>query len=156
MGCAGRNRPKPIVPTVSKGSCADPARDGVVTEKPSITRADYDLNGVGVLEAAAADKNACDEKNNCYWNLFRKAHVQGTNGQSCWRYIGTIEGEAMRPQNTTGEDRYLDVRGWWRLSSPERMVLSEYRFRDGVYELADSMLCKAMDGEVLQCTASVR
>src|SRR5437899_639122 len=74
--------------SVELGTCADPARDGVVSEHPKIERADRDLDGDGVAEIVTVDRARCTAEHNCYWNVFVKS-------DSCARYVGTFAATAL-------------------------------------------------------------
>jgi hypothetical protein len=144
-------RPSPA-PSVQVGSCASPARDGVLGPHPRLDRADRDLNGDGVAEAIVVDRALCTAEGNCYWNVFV---VPPTGSSDCARYVGTFEGGALEPLATTGDDNMADVRGYWNLHGG-RLLLQSYRFLRGGYRIVDALLCKRAHDDTLECADSER
>jgi hypothetical protein len=72
-GCPSRRTQAPKVmptPSVQVGSCGEPGRDGVMSAKPKIDRADRDLDGDGRNESIVVDRALCTAEGNCYWNVF--------------------------------------------------------------------------------------
>jgi hypothetical protein len=146
FGCGGRPKPKPARPaTVGVGQCADPSRDGVLSDKPSLDRADRDLDGDGRLEAIVADTTMCSGAGNCRWNIFAKE-------QGCWRYLGTVAASGLELLSDAGEGGYRPVVGWWRFSG-RRSLRQEYRYRHGGYRLVDTLICREQDDDRLLCAS---
>jgi hypothetical protein len=149
-GCIGRKVVRPDPSTVQLGACADPSRDGVLSRRPQLSRADKDLDGDRTNETVVADRNLCTREGNCYWNVFSS----GRNG--CERYVGTIEAAVIDRLAPRGEDGYRDLRGWWRLTDDRRVLLQEYRFRQGGYRLVDALLCRELEDDRLLCASDER
>lgn len=138
------------VPTVQVGACAEPDRDGVVSPRPDLKHADRDLDGDGSPEAITADRTMCTAEGNCYWNVFVRAAGQ------CPRYAGTLAGSRLEPLATRGDDHFLDVRGYWSLTSGGRFLVEEYRFVRGGYQSQGALLCRREDDDRLQCSEDPR
>jgi hypothetical protein len=150
-GSRAATSPPPLVPTATRepGACADPARDGVLGTAPRLERADRDLDGDGALEVVTVDRGKCSG-GNCYWNVF----VADPGAAGCTRYAGTLAGAALEVLERRGERRFADVRAWWRLGGErggERVLLQEYRFRLGAYQLVDALLCRRQGDDRLAC-----
>ena len=146
-GCT-RRLPDTTVPppsTVGVGECADPERDGVVSESPSLVRADRDLNGSGEDEIVVADRALCNRAGNCHWNVFAGAQA------GCLRYVGTIGAAAIERLDSRGEDGFYDLRGWWQLAAEGRMLMQEYSFRHGGYRVVEAMPCATEVGGRVLC-----
>ncbi len=139
------------VPTVQVGACAEPDRDGVVSGRPDLERADRDLDGDGRPEAIAADRAMCTPEGNCYWNVF--VHPAAAD---CPRYAGTLAGSRLEPLATRGDAHYLDVRTYWTLTSGGRFLVEEYRFVRGGYLPQGALLCRREDDDRLQCSEDPR
>jgi hypothetical protein len=139
-----RPRPLPISPTVRTGECADSDRDGVLGERPALTHADRDLDGDGKDEVVLADRGLCTPEGNCHWNVF---HDQA----GCLRYVGTISAARVQRLPRRGEDGFADVRAIWYLTSENRLLLQEYRFRRGGYRIADVLLCRESGDDSVLC-----
>jgi hypothetical protein len=146
----GRGAVKPDPSTVQLGACADPQRDGVVSARPRLSRADKDLDGDRRAETVIADRRLCTPEGNCYWNVF------SASDGSCQRYVGTIEAAAIDRLRERGEDGYHDLRGWWRLSGGGRLLLQEYRFHQGGYRVVEALLCREQEDDRLLCAAEER
>ena len=148
-GCGGaprvEHRPGQAPPaTVAIGDCADPARDGVIGARPRLERRDRDLDGDGTPEQITVDLTQCDRDGNCSWNVFA-GQAQG----GCRRYLGTLEGSGVERLRDSGEDRFHDLRAWWRLGGP-RLLLQHYRFGAGGYRLVEALVCsREQDNRVL-------
>lgn len=143
-------RPMPT-PSVQVGACATPGRDGVMSAKPRLDRADRDLDGNGTREPIVVDRALCTAEGNCYWNVFvtpPTAPVGG--GPDCARFAGTFEGGALEPLTTRGDDNMADVRGYWNLHGG-RLLLQSYRFVRGGYRLVEALLCKRAADDKLDC-----
>lgn len=147
----GRRVTKPAPATVELGGCGDPTRDGVVSARPRLDRADKDLDGDGVAEMVTTDRALCTEHGNCYWNVFTARAEQG-----CHRYLGTIAAAAIDRLGEKGEDGFVDVRGWWRLSGDGRLLLQQYRFQQGGYRVVDALLCREQEDDRLHCASEQR
>jgi hypothetical protein len=133
-------------PSIQVGACGEPGRDGVMSAKPSIKRADRDLDGDGVAEILVVDRALCTPEGNCYWNVFRPP-----SGGSCTRYAGTFAAAALEPLATTGEDNMVDVRGYWNLHGG-RLSLESYRFVRGGYQRVEALICRRSSGDdKLEC-----
>jgi len=146
-GCPSRRTTSPRViptPSVQVGSCAEPGRDGVMSAKPKIDRADRDLDGDGKNESIVVDRALCTTENNCYWNVFRTAPGE------CARYAGTFKAAALEPLATKGEDNMTDVRGYWNLHGG-RLSLDTYRFVRGGYLLVEAVQCRRASDDRLEC-----
>jgi hypothetical protein len=158
IGCT-RTKPAPTtmrVPmaTVQPGSCAEPERDGVMSEKPRVDHADRDLDGDGQVEIIVVDRAKCSEDGNCYWNVFRRSRDAAQEG-ACARYAGTFAGSALETLVSRGEDNMSDVRAYWKQSG-NRMLLQSYRFvRDG-YRIEDVLQCKRAPDDRLDCADTNR
>lgn len=138
--------PARVAPTssVQLGACADPARDGVISDHPRIEHADRDLDGDGRAEIVVVDRNKCTGDGNCFWNVFAE------HPGECARYLGTFAGAALEPLATKGDDNMSDVRAYWRQSGG-RMLLESYRFARGGYQPADVILCRQAADDRLEC-----
>jgi hypothetical protein len=137
-------------PTVQVGSCADPTRDGVVGAAPKLERADRDLDGDGTAEAIAVDRRLCTPEGNCYWNVFVAPRAGAVEPGACARYAGTLEAAALEPLGSRGEDRMIDVRGYWNLHGG-RLLLQSYRFARGGYRIVDAVQCRREPDDRLEC-----
>ncbi|HTJ43455.1 MAG TPA: hypothetical protein VL463_15230 [Kofleriaceae bacterium] len=157
-GCGAKARSTPTtprsasmpVPTVQVGSCSDPDRDGVVSPRPDLKHADRDLDGDGQNETISADRAMCTAEGNCYWNVF--VHPAG----QCPRFAGTLAGARLEPLATRGDQHFLDVRGYWTLTSGNRFLVEEYRFVRGGYQSQGALLCRREDDDRLQCSEDPR
>jgi hypothetical protein len=130
--------------SVRVGDCADPARDGVISEPPRLEHDDHDLDGDAVKEVVTVDRRLCTPEGNCYWNLFA-----GRAEGGCHRYLGTIEAGWFQRLRDRGEDGYHDLRAWWRFSA-DRSLVQQYRFRAGGYQVVDALICRRVpDGQTL-------
>ena len=138
-------------PTVQVGACAEPGRDGVMSERPKIERADRDLDGDGTPEPIVVDRALCTSEHNCYWNVF----VGPRAGSTCARYAGTFKAAALEPLATKGEDNMIDVRGYWNLHGG-RLSLETYRFLRGGYLLVEAVQCRRAGDDRLECMDSPR
>jgi hypothetical protein len=137
--------------TVQPGACGEPGRDGVMSERPELDRADRDLDGDGLPEILVVDRAMCSALGNCYWNVFRTPRVPG----ECARFAGTFAGAALEPLETRGEDGMVDVRAYWNQDGG-RMLLQSYRYvRDG-YRIDDVLQCKRQADDRLDCTDTDR
>lgn len=132
--------------SVAVGECADPSRDGVLSESPNAVRADRDLGGDPGLEQVIADRKMCDEVGNCHWNIF----VAPRGSDECVRYAGTLAAATLEPLSTAGQHGMLDVRAYWKLASG-RTLVQDYRFSRGGYRVADALLCRTADDDRLEC-----
>ncbi len=137
-------RPLPVQGDVRVGDCADPAKEGVVGEAPSLDRADRDLNDDGNDEVVVAARGMCTKEGNCHWNLYR------TEGE-CHRYLGTVSASGIQRIPPRGEDGFYGLRGFWRLTGDGRVLLQEYRFRRGGYRLVEAVLCRQADDDRILC-----
>ncbi len=151
--CGGRARTPaptttPVAPTanVGVGDCGDPGRNGVVSAKPSIKRADLDLNNDGDKEPVVADRALCSKDNNCHWNIFVKDPATG-----CHRYAGTVAGAGLERATERGDDGFADLRGWWDFGASGRLLLQHYRYRSGAYRIIEAMICRRQEGDRLLC-----
>lgn len=138
-------RPLPVHPTVRAGECADPQRDGVLADRPTLARADRDLDGDGKDEVVIADRNICTSEGNCHWNVFH-------DDAGCLRYVGTISAARVQRLPRRGEHGFADVRAIWYLASENRLLLQEYRFRRGGYRIAEVVLCRQSGDDSVLCT----
>jgi hypothetical protein len=129
--------------SVELGTCADPTRDGVVSEHPHIERADRDLDGDGVAEIVTVDRARCTGDRNCYWNVFVKS-------DACARYVGTFAAAALETLASKGDGGASDVRAYWNQSG-DRVLLQTYRFVRGGYQLVDVLQCKRAADDRLEC-----
>jgi hypothetical protein len=141
---SARPRPLPVTPTVRTGECADPDRDGVLGERPTLTHADRDLDGDGEDEIVISDRALCTPEGNCHWNVF---HDQA----GCLRYVGTLSAARVQRLPRRGEDGFADVRAIWYLTGENRLLLQEYRFRRGGYRVADVLLCRESGDDSVLC-----
>ena len=151
LGCGGSRartpagpRPLPVHPTVRAGECAEPERDGVLADRPALSRADRDLDGDGTDEVVIADRNICTPEGNCHWNVFH-------NDAGCLRYVGTISAARVQRLPRRGEQGFADVRAIWYLTSENRLLLQEYRFRRGGYRIAEVVLCRQSGDDSVLC-----
>ncbi len=152
--CGGATRPEvravPVpVPTVAMGDCGKPGADGVMSAHPDVIHADRDLDGDGVPEVVVADRTMCTREGNCFWNVF----VQPPEGAAdqCQRFAGTLAAAALEPTGGRGDSNFADLRGYWLLTSGGRLLLHEYRFRRGGYQVVDAVLCRREDDDRLVC-----
>ena len=145
-GCTRRVPAAPAPPsTVGVGECADPERDGVVSDAPDLIRADRDLDGGGTDEILAADRALCGDEGNCHWNVFASAE------SGCLRYVGTIAAAAIERLDSRGEDGFHDLRGWWQLAGEGRMLMQEYGFSHGGYRVIEALPCATDRGGRIVC-----
>ena len=143
------DHPLPVRGDVQLGECAEPGKEGVMSEQPTPWRADRDLDGDGADEVVVADRSLCTREGNCHWNIYSLQ-------DGCHRYLGTISAsniQRIRPRSETG---YYGVRGFWRLTGGGRVLLQEYRFRRGGYELVEAILCRMADDDRILCEQSGR
>jgi hypothetical protein len=153
LACSGVSKRRPIAapaPTVSPGTCADPRRDGSLSPKPDLKRADRDLNRDGVVEVVVADKALCNGRN-CHWNLFRVGARDGQGGTTCHQFLGTISGASIEV-SSPGEGGYPELRGWWMFSE-DRALMSVYHFREVGYRLIETLLCRQAGGDGVRCVS---
>ena len=146
-GCS-RRVAEPTTPppaTVAVGECADPSKDGVVSDRPELVRADRDLDQSGTDEIVVADERLCSRDGNCRWNVFTDID------SDCPRFIGTIEAAAIEKLDSRGEDGFFDLRGWWQLAGEGRMLMQEYSFRHGGYRLVEAAVCASEPGGRVIC-----
>jgi hypothetical protein len=150
VGCGGRGsvRPKypqalPVRTDVEVGECADPAKQGVIGRTPNLVRADRDLDGDRVAEIVVADRELCTVEGNCHWNLYRR------QGQ-CYRYLGTVSAASLQRVGPRSEG-FIGLRGWWKLTAGERILLQEYRFLRGGYRLVEALPCRQTDDDRIVC-----
>jgi hypothetical protein len=152
-GCGGKSRtPRSTavpIPTVAVGDCGRPGTDGVMGDKPDVVHADRDLNSDGVLEVVVADRTMCTPEGNCYWNVFVPPPENAA--EPCQRFAGTLAAQALEPSEGQGEDRFTNLRGYWRLTGGGRVLLHEYRFRRGGYQVVDAILCRREGDDRLLC-----
>ena len=141
------------VPTASiqPGTCGEPERDGVMSDKPRVDHADRDLDSDGRVEIIVVDREKCTTDGNCYWNVFRQPREAG----ECARYAGTFAGSALETLVSRGEDNMSDVRSYWKQNGG-RLLLQSYRFvRDG-YRIDDVLQCKRAPDDRLDCADTIR
>ena len=150
--CGGHTKRKVTavpVPTVAVGDCGSPGKDGVMGASPDPVHADRDLDGDGAVEVVIADRTMCTPEGNCYWNVF----VPPPDGaaDACERFAGTLAAVALEESGGHGEDNFVDLRGYWRLTGGGRLLLQEYRFRRGGYQVTDAILCRREGDDRLLC-----
>ena len=156
LAACTRSKPGPTTPripttSVQPGNCADPERDGVISEQPRLDHADRDLDGDGQAELIVVDRAKCSGDGNCYWNVFRRPR----DGGACVRYAGSFAGAALETLTSRGEDNMSDVRAYWKQTG-DRMLLQSYRFaRDG-YRIEDVLQCKRATDDRLDCADTAR
>ena len=142
-------------PTIEVGSCGEPDHDGAISASPQLEHADRDLDGDGRPEAVVVDRALCKASDgggdNCYWNVFRLPETAG----ACARFAGVIAGSALEAARGYGDERMVDVRAYWQLGGG-RMLLQDYRFNRGGYQLADVLLCRRMEDDRIECTEDDR
>ena len=152
--CGGKSRgparaqPMPV-PTVAVGDCGRPGTDGVMSAHPDVIHADRDLDGDGTPEVVVADRTMCTSDGNCYWNVFVKPSPDAAD--QCLRFAGTLAAAALEPTGGRGEGGYADLRGYWMLTGGGRLLLHEYRFRRGGYQVVDAILCRREEDDRLLC-----
>jgi hypothetical protein len=135
------------VSNVPVGACAVSTSGGVMSKDPRLERSSRDLDGDGAPELVVVDRRACDASGNCYWNVYWR----GADG-SCDRYAGTLAGAALEVLPGRGDRGVSDVRGYWRLGRGERMLLQEYRFIRGGFEVREVLLCVRHADDRLTCS----
>jgi hypothetical protein len=140
------------VPSVSVGDCGRPGTDGVMSAHPDVIHADRDLDGDGTPEVVVADRTMCTGDGNCYWNVFVKPSPDAAN--TCLRFAGTLAAAALEPSGGRGEGGFVDLRGYWMLTGGGRLLLHEYRFRRGGYQVVDAILCRREEDDRLLCEDS--
>jgi len=152
MGCSGAaKRSRPISappPTVAPGTCANPDRDGSVSAKPDIKRANRDLDRDGIDEVVVADRALCNGRN-CHWNLFRV--VTSKEATPCHEYLGTVSGATIEVA-AVREAGFPELRSWWTFSD-ERALLSVYHFREVGYRLIETLMCHQEGGDGVRCVS---
>jgi hypothetical protein len=139
------------VPVIAVGTCARPDADGVLGPAPRVDRADRDLSGDGVPETVVVDRKLCTAEGNCYWNVFVRGGADG-----CERYAGTIAGAALELLDARGGDNMVDVRGYWKLAGDARVLVQDYRFARGGYQVTDALLCRREADDRLLCAEDAR
>lgn len=156
VGCGSRGpaRPRhpqalPVRADVEVGECADPSKQGVFGRTPNLIHADRDLDGDDVAEVVVADRELCTVEGNCHWNLYRR---QG----SCHRYLGTVSAASLQRIEPRGEQGFFGLRGWWKLTAGDRMLLQEYRFRRGGYRLVEALPCRQAEDDRILCAERAR
>jgi hypothetical protein len=155
VGCGGRGpvRPKypqalPVRANVEVGECADPAKQGVIGRTPRLVRADRDLDGDRVAEIVVADRELCTVEGNCHWNLYRRQ-------RQCYRYLGTVSAASLQRVAPRSEG-FVGLRGWWKLTARNRMLLQEYRFLRGGYRLVEALPCRQASDDRIVCAGRGR
>ena len=136
--------PLPVRTGPDVGTCADPTREGTFGDRPIIERADRDLDGDGVDEMVVMDRTLCTPEHNCHWNIYRIE-------SGCHRYVGTVSAYAIQRLSTRDENGFYGLRGVWRLTGGQRVLLQVYRFLRGGYRLQEAFLCRYDDGDRLLC-----
>jgi len=150
--CGGRSVTKstklPTAPNanVGVGDCGDPGRNGVVSVRPNMKRADLDLNDDGRPEPVVADRSLCTKEGNCHWNIFVRDATTG-----CHRYVGTVAGAGMQRSHERGDDGFSDLRGWWDFGRGGRLLFQHYRFRRGAYHIIEALICHRQEGGRVLC-----
>ncbi len=152
--CGGKARRAPRVgvvpvPSIGVGECGQPESAGVLGPSPELVHADRDLDGDGALEVVVSDRSMCSPEGNCYWNVFVTPPPGSVD--HCQRFAGTVAGAALEPTAGKGEHNYTDLRGYWRLTSGGRVLLHEYRFRRGGYQVVDAIVCRREGDDRLLC-----
>lgn len=137
-------RPLPVRGDVQLGECAEPDREGVMSEDPTPWRADRDLDDDGADEVVVADRSLCTREGNCHWNIYSLQ-------DSCHRYLGTVSASDIQRIRPRSEAGFYGLRGFWRLTGDGRVLLQEYRFRRGGYELVEAILCRLADDDRILC-----
>jgi hypothetical protein len=94
----------------------------------------------------------CTSEGNCYWNVFVPPPENAA--EQCQRFAGTLAAAAIEPTGGRGDDGYADLRGYWRLTSGGRLLLHEYSFRRGGYQVVDAILCRREGDDRLLCAES--
>jgi hypothetical protein len=144
-------RPIPAL-SVQVGACATPGRDGRIGSAPRLERADRDLNGDGVPEAIVVDRSLCTAEGNCYWNVFS---TPSAGSGECARFAGSLDGSALEPLPTKGDDQMADVRSYWN-AYKGRLYLHTYRFQRGGYRLVETLACTRANDDKLECVDTER
>lgn len=155
LGC-GSQRPAPRAPDPTRvptpqvkiGECATPERDGVMSAAPQRQRHDTDLDGDGQPETVIADRALCDG-DNCYWNVFV---VDGAAG--CQRFAGALAGATLE-RGPAAAGQFAPVRAYWSLGG-DRVLLHDYVFQRGGYQLAEVILCRRRGDDRLACADAER
>ncbi len=137
------------VPTVQVGDCGNPGVDGVMGATPDAVHADKDLDGDGEVEVVIADRGMCTPEGNCYWNVFVPPPAGAA--EQCQRFAGTLAAVALETTDGRGESGFVDLRGYWRLTGGGRLLLQEYKFRRGGYQVVDAILCRRQGDDRLLC-----
>src|SRR5688572_30318361 len=150
--CGGKKGPSgPRVlptPSVQVGACAEPMRDGVISENPKLERSDRDLDDDKRNELITVDRSLCTAEGNCFWNVFLSRE-----SDACARYAGTFKARVLEMLATKGEGNMRDVRGHWYLHGGRRS-LETYRFVRGGYLLVDAVQCRQAGDDRLECMES--
>ncbi|MBP8810953.1 MAG: hypothetical protein KBG48_18685 [Kofleriaceae bacterium] len=151
LGCGGPRAagPRPPsatqvpTPQVKVGECATPERDGVMSATPARQRHDTDLDGDGEPEVVIADRALC-QGDNCHWNVFVADGAAG-----CQRFAGTLAGTALE-RGPAAPGQFAPVRAYWHLGG-DRVLLHDYQFRRGGYQLVEVILCRRRGDDRLAC-----
>ena len=138
-------------PNVQVGACGDPARDGVISDRPRLEHADRDLDGDGQNELVVRDLAKCTSDGNCYWNVFAQPREAG----ECTRYLGTFEGKQLYRLDAKGDGNMSDVQVWW-MQHDGRALLQTYHFVRGGYLLSEVLQCKRASDDRLECAEDRR
>lgn len=115
---------------------------------PKAEHADQDLNGDGVAESIVVDRALCTPEGNCFYNVF--VAPPRDKPTDCSRYAGTFAASVLEPLAAKGDDGMTDIRGYWNLHGG-RLLLQNYRFARGGYQLVDALLCRRGSDDKLEC-----
>jgi hypothetical protein len=141
------------VPVIAVGACGKPTTDGVLGEKPRLEYANQDLSGDGHPEIVVVDRSLCTGDGNCYWNVFAKSSA---DPEACDRYAGTLAGAWLESLDARGGSGMSDVRSYWRLTGESRLLVQDYRFSRGGYQVTDALLCRREADDRLLCAEDSR
>lgn len=118
------------------------------TAAPLWVRSERDFDGDGILDVVIADRRACDELGNCYWQLYQSSPAVAA-GADCPRFVGEVAGATLAV--VENDESPMRVQGLWRLSAA-RVMRHEYRLVGGAYELQSAAVCLVGDKSIL-CSA---
>ena len=126
------------------GDCADPGKEGRLGDRPTLSWANRDLDDDQVDEVIVADQTLCTSEGNCHWNVYKKLG-------ECHRYLGTVSAAYIQRIPPRGEEGFYGLRGFWRLTGGERVLLQEYRYRRGGYRLVEAVPCRQANDDRILC-----
>ncbi|MBK9070483.1 MAG: hypothetical protein IPL79_05720 [Myxococcales bacterium] len=118
------------------------------TPAPQWVRSDRDFDGDGGIDVAIADRRACDDLGNCYWQLYKGA-ASTAAGLACPHFVGEVAGATLAV--VENDESPMRLQGIWRLSDA-RVMRHEYRVVGGRYELQSAAVCALTEAAIVCST----